>query len=67
MISRMMLSLREAAESDTNDWTLGQPTTGKGNFQSMSFFRPRESADLGGDDVARGSDTELGMTTLEDQ
>lgn len=58
MVSRMMLSLRKAADPELNDWSLGQPPTTSSNLQSISFFRPRRGTTRGGDDVLLDTHTE---------
>ena len=41
MISRIMLSLRKAADSQpAGDWSLGVQTTTEVDFRGMEFFRP---------------------------
>ena len=44
MISRIILSLRKAADSRQKGWSLAQPNTNSANPRSMKFFRPAKSA-----------------------
>jgi hypothetical protein len=43
MISRIMLSLRKAADSRQEGWTLGGPATNGSDLPSMIFFRPERA------------------------
>lgn len=45
MISRIMLSLRKAANPEYQGWSLGEPTAGGTNLQTLNFVRPRSGAD----------------------
>ncbi|KAF9790805.1 hypothetical protein BJ322DRAFT_1170204 [Thelephora terrestris] len=41
MISRIMLSLKKAADSQRNDWSLGEPSASGAGLSAMKFSRPR--------------------------
>ena len=51
MISRIMLSLKKAADSRQKGWSLGEPTADTTNFQGMTFFRPARDMNTKRDDV----------------
>jgi hypothetical protein len=44
MISRIMLSLKKAADSQQKAWTLTEPTMTGPSFQNLKFFKPRRAA-----------------------
>ena len=50
MISRIMLSLKKAAGSHQEGWSLGGTTADATNFQSIKFFRPADGANGETDD-----------------
>jgi len=45
MISRIMLSLRKAADLQQNAWSLAEPTADDTDFQNIRFFRPERRTD----------------------
>ena len=49
MISRLMLSLKKAADSQQNGWTLGEPSVNGNNLQSIKFYRPPQATTFGDD------------------
>ena len=49
MISRLMLSLKKAAESQQNGWSLGDPSVGGNDPQSLKFYRPQRATTFGDD------------------
>ena len=51
MISRIMLSLKEAADFEQEDWSLGGLSTNGNDLQSIKFFRPRVGASSGEDGI----------------
>jgi hypothetical protein len=51
MISRIMLSLRKAANSSLDVWSLTEPPTNATSFHSITFFRPRKVTSGRGDDI----------------
>lgn len=58
MISRMMLSLRKAADPERNDWSLGEPSSNLSQLQSIKFFSPRWGTTGRGDDITLDTYTE---------
>ena len=44
MISRIMLSLKKAADPQQKTWTLTEPTMTGPHFKGMEFFKPRRGA-----------------------
>lgn len=60
MISRMMLSLRKAADPRKQVWSLAEQTEDGGNVQNMSFVRPRSSPEARQDDMPLDEPTEDG-------
>ena len=51
MVSRIMLSLREAADSPQGFWSLVAPSTTITDLQSIQFFRPSKGMHGKRDDV----------------
>lgn len=52
MISRIMLSLKKAADSQQKGWALSEPTVNATDFQSLMFLRPANGANgIRNDDV----------------
>jgi hypothetical protein len=45
MISRIMLSLRKAADKMKDGWSLGEPTITTTDLQSLNFFRQGKGFD----------------------
>jgi hypothetical protein len=58
MVSRIMFSLRKAAESQRDGLSLGAQTTTGVDFQSMKFLHHRRGSS-GGEDGVPGLDTYL--------
>jgi hypothetical protein len=50
MVSRIMLSLKKAADSQQKGWSLAEPTVNDTNYRSMKFFRPANGANEKKDD-----------------
>jgi len=63
MISRLMLSLKKAADPRRGEWSFGEPPTNSTNLPNIQFARPRGGANANatGGDVA--FDTRLGSQT----
>ena len=51
MISRLMLSLKKAADSQQGGWSLAAPTTVGENFQSAKFYNSQKDTDRREDDI----------------
>ena len=51
MISRLMLSLRKAADSQRNGLVFGDTLASSKSFQSARFFRSRKGKGSNGEDV----------------
>lgn len=51
MISRIMLSLKKAADLQQKIWTLTEPTATGPGFQPLKFFKPRRDANEGQGDI----------------
>jgi len=52
MVSRIMISLKKAADSQQEGWPLGElPVSGDGSPQGMVFFRPQRGVDWVEDDL----------------
>lgn len=51
MASRIMLSLRKAADKQQNGWAPSEPSTTSFKVKSMKFFRPRGGQSRGQDDI----------------
>jgi len=50
MVSRIMLSLKKAADSHQTGWSLAEPTANATDLRSMKFFRPAKGANGKRDD-----------------
>ena len=51
MVSRIMLSLRKAADHQERNWSIAEPTAADRNLQSMKFFRPPNGTGETQDDI----------------
>ena len=52
MVSRIMISLKKAADSQQEGWPLEElPVSGNSSPQGMEFFRPQMGVDWTEDDV----------------
>ena len=51
MISRIMLSLKKAADSQQKPWTLTQPSMAGSNFQSAKFANTQQDPNERQDDI----------------
>ena len=51
MISRLVLSLKEAVGSERGGGSLWEPSANDANFQSIKFFHSRKGTNVGEDDV----------------
>ena len=51
MISRIMLSLRKAADEQQSGWSLGVPTMASTNFRSIKFLQQRRGPNGDKDDI----------------
>ena len=58
MISRIMVSLKRAADSQQRAWSLTDPTVTGPNLQSMKFFKPRGNTDERQHDIPLDTYTE---------
>ena len=65
MISRIMLSLRKAADQKAGTWSLGGPPANSTNLPTMDFVRPRQSGTniMGDGDVPLDTDLASQMET----
>ena len=55
MISRIMLSLRKAAEQQQGGWSLTEPSVNHVNLRSLKFFRPQKVITQGSDNTPLGT------------
>ena len=61
MVSRIVLSLRKAADLQQRNWSIAEPTAADMNLQSMKFFRPRNgTGERQGDIPVERDDVPLG-------
>ena len=51
MVSRIMLSLKKAADSQERAWSLTEPTAAGPSLRSMKFFKPPRGTDEMQDDI----------------
>ena len=59
MVSRIMLSLRKAADANVMvGWSFVEAPLNDDNLQNMEFFRPRRDTISRGDDIPPGAYTE---------
>ena len=63
MASRIMLSLRKAADVQHVGWTLPGPSTAGTNFRSMKFVRPLKGLEGGRDDIVLETISESQIST----
>jgi len=64
MVSRIMLSLRKAANSSRQAWSLMEITTNGSSLQTMKFLRPQKGMDEEQDDISLEMYPESQTSTL---
>ena len=51
MISRLMLSLKKAADPQRGEWSFGEPPANSTNLPTIQFARPRNAVNATGGDI----------------